>query len=454
MTGAMRGELPKVVVVGGGFGGAYAARALLRRTRGAVDLTIVSSTNYLLFAPLLPEAACGAIEPRHVVVPLRHMLPHARVVTGTVDSIDVHARQAHVQLPDGVERTLAWDRLIVAPGGVPNVIPIPGLLERAVGVKSLAECIWLRNHVIALLELAEAEPDEQRRRELLTFVFVGGGYAGVEMLAELESMVRRIVRYYPRIDRAELDWVLVDAAPRLLRELNEPLSRYVTQRLTRRGIRVLSRTTIEHVDGTLLRLSSGERLRSETLVWAAGVAPSPLVQTLGVPLERGRVRVDEQLRVPGAPDVWALGDCASVPNAAEDGRPCPPTAQHAQRQAKRVGHNVAASIGFGSAKPFRHPNRGSVATLGVGDGVAQMGAIRMRGPVAWFAARGYHLLALPTLSRRVRVALDWTSQLLLPADVGQLGQLGHPPRLDEATAAGTGHHALERARPHAGSRST
>lgn len=438
-------QLPKVVVVGGGFGGAYAARALLRRTRGAVDLTIVSATNYLLFAPLLPEAACGAIEPRHVVVPLRHMLPHARVVTGTVERFDVPARHAQVLLPDGVRRTLEWDRLIVAPGGVPNVIPIPGLLERAVGVKSLAECIWLRNHVIALLELAEAEPDEARKRELLTFVFVGGGYAGVEMVAELESMVRRILRHYPRIQRTEMDWVLVDAAPRLLRELNEPLSAYVTDRLRRRGIRVLSRATVEQVDGTLIRLSTGERVRAETLVWAAGVAPNPLVQTLGVPLVRNRVPVDEQLRVTGIPNVWALGDCASVPNAAEAGRPCPPTAQHAQRQAKRVGLNVAASIGFGREREFRHPNRGSVATLGVGDGVAQLGPLRLRGPLAWFAARAYHLFALPSMSRRIRVALDWTTQLLLPADIGQLGQLGHPPRLDEPGAAGTGQHAFDRA---------
>lgn len=438
------GSLPKVVVVGGGFGGAYAARALLRRSRAAVDLTIVSATNYLLFAPLLPEAACGAIEPRHVVVPLRHMLPDARVVTGSVDSIDVDGRRATVVLPDGMQRELAWDRLILAPGGVPNIIPIPGLLDRAVGVKSLAECIWLRNHVIAMLELAEVEPDEQRRRELLTFVFVGGGYAGIEMLAELESMVRRTLRHYPRVDRSELDWVLVDAAPRILRELDERLSTYVTERLVRRGIRVLSRTTIEQVDGTLLRLSSGERLRAETLVWAAGVAPSPLVRELGVPLERNRVPVDEQLRVLGARDVWALGDCAHVPNPAEGGRPCPPTAQHALRQAKRVGLNVAASLGYGTAGTFSHPNRGSVATLGVGDGVAQLGPVRLRGRLAWFAARGYHLLALPTASRRLRVAMDWAAHLMLPSEVAQLGQLGHPPRLDDDAASGTGRHVLAR----------
>ncbi|MCZ4495920.1 MAG: FAD-dependent pyridine nucleotide-disulfide oxidoreductase [Thermoleophilia bacterium] len=431
----MTGRLPRVVVVGGGFGGAYTARALLRRTRGAVDLTIVSATNYLLFAPLLPEAACGAIEQRHVVIPLRHMLPHARVVTGVVDSVDIAGRRADVELPDGVRRTIEWDRLVLAPGGVPNIFPVPGLLDRAVGVKSLAECTWLRNHVIAQLELAESEPDEHRRRELLTFVFVGGGYAGIEMLAELEAMVRRILRWYPRLNRSEFDWVLVDAAPRILGELPERLSGYVHERLTRRRIRVLSRTTIAHVDGTEIVLSTGERLRSETLVWAAGVAPSPLVATLGVPLQRGRLPVDAELQVPGASGVWALGDCASVPNGAEEGRPCPPTAQHALRQAKLVGLNVAASIGFGTASTFRHPNRGSVATLGLGDGVAQMGPITMRGPLAWFAARGYHLLAVPTLSRKIRVALDWTTQLLLPADIGQLGQAGRRPRLDDVVGA-------------------
>lgn len=439
--------LPRVVVVGGGFGGAYSARALLRRTHNAVDLTIVSATNYLLFAPLLPEAASGAIEPRNVVVPLRHMLPHARVVTGVVDRVDVAARQAHVLLPDGVERSIEWDRLVLAPGGVPMVPPIPGLLDRAVGVKTVAECIWLRNQVIALLELAEAEPDERRRRELLTFVFVGGGYAGIEMVAELESMVRRILRWYPRIDHGELQWVLVDAGPRILRELDERQSGYVSERLRRRGIRLLTRTTIERVEGTTMQLSSGERLCAETLVWAAGVSPSPLVQTLGVPLERGRVRVDEQLRVPDAPFVWALGDCAFVPNAAEDGALCPPTAQHALRQAKRAGRNVAASLGYGSAQTFAHPNRGSVATLGIGDGVAQMGPIHMRGRLAWFAARGYHLLALPTVSRRLRVIVDWTMQLLLPSEVGQLGQLGHPPRLDAPLATTIGQHVIERGSP-------
>lgn len=436
------GSLPRVVVVGGGFGGAYAARRLLRRTRGAVDLTIVSTTNYLLFAPLLPEAAAGAIEPRHVVVPLRHMLPHARVVTGTVTDLSLPARHASVLLPDGVRRELEWDRLVLAPGGVPNVVPIPGLLDRAVGVKSLAECMWLRNQVISMLELAEAEPDEARRRELLTFAFVGGGYAGVEMVAELEAMVRRMLRAYPRIDPAELQWVLLDAGPRILRELDEPLAEYVTQRLVRRGIRVLSRTTIERVEGTVLHLSSGERLRSETLVWAAGVAPSPLMKQLGVELDRGRVRVDDELRVPGAPGVWALGDCALVPNAAEGGRPCPPTAQHALRQAKRVGLNVAASLGYGTAATFQHPNRGSVATLGLGDGVAQLGPVRLRGRLAWFAARGYHLLAVPTVARRLRVAIDWAGQLVLPPDVGQLGQLGRPPRLDEASAPAAGGHGL------------
>ena len=350
-----------------------------------------------------------------------------------------------MRLPDGVEREIAWDRIILAPGGVPFVPPIPGLVERAVGVKTVAECIWLRNHVIALLELAEAEPDEARRRELLTFVFVGGGYAGVEMVAELESMTRRALRWYPRVERSELQWLLVDAAPRILRELPEHQSEYVDERLRRRGIRVMTRTTIDRVEGTMLQLSSGERLHTETLVWAAGVAPSPLVATLGTPTERGRIRVDDQLRVPEFADVWALGDCASVPNAAEEGRPCPPTAQHALRQAKRVGLNVAASLGYGSPKAFRHPNRGSVATLGVGDGVAQLGPIALRGWPAWFAARTYHLLALPTISRRLRVALDWTTQLLLPSEVVQLGQLGHPPRLDDTSlTAGTGQHALER----------
>lgn len=433
MAAPDRQHVPRVVVVGGGFGGAYTARALLKRTRADIDVTVISTDNFLLFTPLLPEAACGAIEPRHVVVPLRQMLPGGRVIVGEVTSVDTASRRVTVQQGES-QRVVEWDRLVLAPGGVPRVLPIPGLVEHAIGVKSLAEGVWLRNHVIDMLERADSEPDAVVRRRLLGFVVVGGGYAGVEFVAELQAMCRRVLAYYPGIDRSEISWSLVDAGPGILREIGGDLGDYARDRLVRRGIRVLSQTTIVRLTEDAAELSTGEVVPARTVVWAAGVAPSPLVRGVGE-LDRDRLVVDSELRVPGVADVWALGDCAAVPNAADAGAYCPPTSQHALRQARAVARNVAASLGYGRAAAFSHANKGGLATLGTYDGVAKVMGVRLRGFPAWWLARSYHLLAMPTLGRKLRVALDWTTQLLTGYDPVHVGQIGNPPRLGSSAPA-------------------
>jgi NADH dehydrogenase len=427
-----------VVVVGGGFGGAYAARSLLRRTAGRVDVTLVSRDNFMLFTPLLPEAASGSVEPRHVVVPLRQMCRGARLVVGEVTGIDRDARTVHVRREQGragaqplADVDLRFDGLVLAPGGVPRLADVPGLVEAAIGARTLEEAIWLRNHVLAVLEQADAETDPERRCRLLSFVFVGGGYAGVEMLAELEDMAAGALHFYPRIERSDLRWVLVEASPRILGELPARLGAYARRQLEDRRIEVRTATTLTAATAQGVTLSTGEEIGCETLVWAAGVVGSPLVAALGAPLDaRGRVIVDAHLRVPGTERIWALGDCAAVPNAADGGRPCPPTSQHALREAWAVARNVAAAFGHGEAAPFRYRALGGLATLGLRKGVAQILGIRVRGLPAWFAARTYHLLALPTVGRRLRVVLDWTVQLVSPRDVVQLGRLGRPARLD------------------------
>ena len=404
-----------LLIVGGGFAGAYVARLLGRR--GA---TIVSPDNFMLYTPMLPEAASGTLEPRHVVVPLRMMAPHAELLLGRVTTIDWDGRAASVETDAGT-LTVRWERLVLALGSVPRSLPIPGLAEHALGFKDLADAIHLRNHVLRELEAADAEVDHERVARHLTFVFVGAGYAGVEALAELSDLVDDAMRFYPRL-RARPRWVLVDAADRILPEVPERLARYAAKELSERGIDIRTSTTLESVDADEAVLSSGERIETHTLVWTAGVRAHSLVSQLGVPVDdRGRVQVDETLRVVGLDDVWALGDCAAVPNRATPGRVDPPTSQHALRQARRLARNLQ-----GDVEPYEYGMLGQVATLGRYKGIADVLGIRIRGFPGWFVTRTYHLYQLPLLSRKLRVVVDWTVALLFRRDIVELGTLGHP----------------------------
>jgi NADH:ubiquinone reductase (H+-translocating) len=409
-----------VLVLGGGFAGAYVARLL--GERGA---TIVSPENFMLFTPLLPEAASGTLEPRHTVVPLRAMCPHAELLLGSATAIDIEARTASVAT-DGGDYRVRWDELVLALGAVPRTVPVPGLAEHGLSFKTLDEAIHLRNHVLRELESADAELDDGARRERLTFVFVGAGYAGVEALAELSDLAADAVRYYPRLRDVPRRWVLVDAAPKILPEIPSRLGDYAAQELEGRGVEIHVGTTLESVSGREVVLGDGTRIPARTLVWTAGVRPNPLLRELGVPLDdRGRVEVDEFLRVRGQDHVWSLGDCARVPNARAD-HPDPPTCQHALRQARQLAKNIV-----GDPQPYGYRMLGQVATLGRYKGIADVLGLRLRGFPGWFVTRSYHLYQLPLLPRKLRVVVDWTVALLFRRDIVELSLLGHPHGLED-----------------------
>ncbi len=407
-----------MLVVGGGFAGGYVAREL--GSRGA---TIVSKENFMLYTPLLPEAASGTLEPRHCVVPLREMCPHAELILGAVTELDLEAHTATVETDEGTQ-TVAWRELVLALGAVPRTLPVPGLSEHALSFKSLADAIYLRNHVLHQLEAADAALDEEERARRLAFVFVGAGYAGVEALAELSDLTEDALRRYPRLRSTPRRWVLVDAAPRILPEIPPPLGDYAATELRKRGIEIHVDTTLESVSAGEAVLGNGTRIATNTTVWTAGVAPNPVLREWPLPLdEKGRVEVDELLRVRGHEHVWSLGDCALVPNTRSD-RPDPPTCQHALRQARRLAKNLT-----GPPEPYGYRMLGQVATLGRHKGIAEVLGLRLRGFVGWWVTRSYHLYQLPLLQRKVRVVVDWTVALFFRRDIAELGQLGHPEQL-------------------------
>lgn len=420
MPTAERDARGGTLVVGGGFAGAYVARLL-----GGRGCTVVSPENFMLFTPMLPEAASGTLEPRHVVVPLRAMCPHAELLLGTATGLDVEARTLEVETEAG-PHLVRWQRLVLALGAVPRTLPIPGLGEHALGFKSLADAIALRNHVLRQLEAAAAETEAAAAERHLAFVFVGAGYAGVEALAELADLVRDALRFYPGLRERRQRWVLVDMAPKILPEIPSRLGDYAARELESRGVEIHVGTGLDSVEERAATLSDGTRVETETVVWTAGVKPNPLLERWGLPLDdRGRVVCDALLRVQGREDVWALGDCAHVPNGANGGRPDPPTSQHALRQARRLVRNLT-----GEPRPYRYRSLGQVATLGRYKGVADVLGLRLRGFPAWFFTRTYHLYQLPLAQRKLRVVADWTVSLAFRRDVVELGMLGHPRPLE------------------------
>ncbi len=416
----------RILIVGGGFIGMYAARRLERLVRDGHGVTLVNPENFMQYQPFLPEVASGTIDPRAVVVPLRQVLRTTALLIGEVELIDHDARLASVRLPDGSVREEPYDILVLGAGSRSRPLPIPGLAERGIGFKTVTEAIHLRNRLLSNLDSASETANEDLRRSLLTFVFVGGGYAGVEALAELEDLTRGVLGLYPMLRAADLRWVLVEAADRILPELGEDLADYARDRLKERGIEVRLRTRLESaLDGWIV-LSDGERFRADTLVWTAGVKPSPLARRSGLPTdEAGRILVDEQLRVVGVPDAWAGGDVAAVPDR-YTGTITPPSAQYALRQARRLADNLAASVEGRPGRPFTWRNLGGLCALGRYRGVAKVLGVKLRGFPAWFLHRSYHLAQMPTAGRKVRIMLDWTVALFFRRDVSQLGSLEHP----------------------------
>jgi NADH dehydrogenase len=410
------------LVLGGGFAGSYVARFL-----GERGSTIVSRENFMLYTPILPEAASGTLEPRHVVVPLRLMCRHADLVLGRATALDADEHTITVETEVGPAR-IHYERLVVALGAVARTLPIPGLAEHGLGFKSLTDAINLRNHVLRQLELADAALTADDAKRHLSFVFVGAGYAGVEALAELSDLIRDTSPFYPRLKGVRQRWVLVDAAPKILPDIPARLGEYAARELWKRGVDIRVSTTLDAVEEGAAVLSDGSRLETETLVWTAGVKANPLLGRLGLPLdERGRVIVDPTLRVEGMDCVWALGDCARVPNEATPGSFDPPTCQHALRQARRLAKNLT-----GAPRPYRYRMLGQVATLGRHKGIADVFGLPLRGFLGWFVTRTYHLYQLPLFTRKLRVVVDWTVALFFRRDIAELGMLGHPEPLRDA----------------------
>jgi len=429
------------VIAGGGFGGFYAAHALERLLPAqSARVTLVNEANFLLYTPLLPGAAGATLDPRHVVVPLRSQLRRTDLVIGQVTGADPGRGTLAVKRIDGEPVELVYDQLIVALGSVSRTLPIPGLAEHAIGLKSLSDATALRNQVLTCLDIAESIEDPARRAEYLGFVFVGAGYAGVEGLAELQDFAAQAIELYPRCRAQGMRWVLVEARERIMQEVPVSLSAFAERELRARGIEVRTNTTLLEVGASAATLSDEETIATRTVVWTAGVKPSPAVAALGLPLDpQGRVVVDRTMRVSDtAPDggassatVWAIGDCAAVPDASRAGSFCPPTAQHAIRQGRLVARNVAATLAGGAPRPFRYRTKGVVAELGRNQAVAITLGIRWRGLPAWFIARTYHLLLMPGFGRRLRLLADWNVALLFGRDASSPGRLGSATPLDD-----------------------
>jgi NADH:ubiquinone reductase (H+-translocating) len=421
-----------VVIAGGGFGGFYAARTLEKvLPPQAARITLVNDVNFMLYTPLLPGAAAGTLEPRHVVVPLREELKRTHLRLGTVTGSRPEDKTLQVRtLKDTIE-DLKYDHLVVALGSVSRTLPIPGLAEHGIGFKSLPEAIELRNHVLRTLEVAETLEDPEERKKWLTYVFVGAGYAGLEGLAELQDFAADVIDLYPRCRTQGMRWILVEARDRIMPEIPAPLADFATRELRGRGIAIRTSTTLDAVDQDSATLSGGEVIPTRTLVWTAGVKPHPVIAQLGLPLDGGgRIKVDSTLRVEGHDAIWALGDAAAVPDPAKKGQqPTPPTAQHAIRQGKVAGRNVAAAIGSGKIRPFTFKTKGVFVDMGQGQAVATTLGIRWRGLLAWWLARSYHLAMLPGTKRKWRLLIDWNIQLIFGRDASELGGLGRAPGL-------------------------
>jgi NADH dehydrogenase len=421
----------RIVIVGGGYVGSKTARHLRKHLSGAeAEVTVLDPRSYMTYQPFLAEAAAGSVEPRHVVVPLREILEGCRVFTAEATGIDRATHTVTMRVAAGHVEQLGYDVLIVVPGSVSKTLPIPGLAEHGIGFKTLEEAIYLRNHVLSRLDQVASTMDLELRRRLLTFLFVGGGYAGVEAMAEVEDMARQALESYD-IEQHEMRWVLVEAMDRILPEVSASLASYTVGVLKKRGFEIHLGTTLKSAENCHMVLGDGTEFDADTLVWTAGVRPSPMLAKTDLPLDmRGRIRCSATLEVDDSPGVFAAGDSAAVPDLTkkEPGAMCPPSAQHAARQAKRLAKNVVASLHGQRLGRYRHANLGSVASLGLYQGVAQIYGVKLRGFPAWALHRTYHLATMPTAHRKARIAADWLLSLPFRRQVVATSELQDPRR--------------------------
>ncbi|GAA1797745.1 NAD(P)/FAD-dependent oxidoreductase [Actinomadura chokoriensis] len=414
---------PRIVIVGAGFAGFHAARTLSRVARGRAELVVINPTDYFLYVPLLPEVAGGLLDPRRVAVSLTAALPQARLVLGEADAIDPDARTVSYVDPEGGRGEAGYDRLILAAGSVNKLLPIPGVAEHAHGFRGIPEALYLRDHIIRQMELADAADDAEERAARCTFVVVGAGYTGVEVAAQGALLTRALRRRLPRL-RDEARWLLLDLAPRVLPELDERLSSTADRVLRGRGVEVLTGRSVEDAESDGVRLTGGRHVPTRSLIWCVGVRPDPLVESLGLETKKGRLVVDEYLNVPGRPEIFACGDAAAVPDPNRPGEVTPMTAQHAVRQGKRAARNVAASYGTGARGPYRHRELGFLVDLGGAQAAANPLHVPLSGLPAKAVTRGYHLLSLP--GNRARTAADWALNAVLSRQLVQLGLVRSP----------------------------
>jgi NADH dehydrogenase len=448
----MRTDPLRIVILGGGFGGLYTALRLEKRLPrdGSVEVTLVNRDNFFLFTPMLHEVAASDLDITHIVSPIRSLLTRTRFFSGDVTDVDLNARR--VTLCHGAtrhEHVLEYDHLVLALGSITNFYNLPGLETHALTMKSLGDAIQVRNRLIAHLEEADGECAVATRRPLLTFVVAGGGFAGVETMAAINDFVRDALAYYPQLDEGLLRMVLVHGGSELLSELDDQLGAYARGKLGERGVEIHTGVHVTEVTSTEVRLTSGAVIPSHFVVWTAGTSPHPLLGRLPVSLDHGRVMVDEQMQVPDRPGVWAIGDCAVIPNP-RTGKPHPPTAQHAIRQGRVLADNILATIEGRRARPFDFTTIGQLAAIGKRTGVARIFGVNFSGFLAWWLWRSIYLMKLPRFDRKVRVALDWTLDLFFSKDIVQFvteraPSQSHQTRGSAETAAMVG--AVMRAEP-------
>ncbi|MFD3521780.1 NAD(P)/FAD-dependent oxidoreductase [Streptomyces sp. NPDC058653] len=478
-----------------------ALRLQQKLRRGEAEVVVVSPNAYMTYQPFLPEAAAGSISPRHVVVPLRRVLPGCTIIVGEARSIDHAKRVATLVTPaseeeaatraatNGTEPTasestaskpngpesngpeptgayadhlaaerlaadrpangdladrppgsfeMTYDELVLAPGSVSRTLPVPGLADHGIGFKTVEEAIALRNHVLEQMDIASSTRDPELRDAALTYVFVGGGYAGVEALAELADMARYATRYYHNVKAEDLKWILVEASDRILPEVGHDMGKYAVRELRARNIDVRLETRLDSCENRVAVLSDGARFPTRTLVWTAGVKPHPILAASDLPLDkRGRLICTAKLAVDGVEHAWSAGDAAAVPDLAADdpGAECAPNAQHAVRQARVLAENIVSSLRGEQQHDYRHRYAGSVASLGLHKGVAHVYGRKLKGYPAWLMHRVYHLSRVPTFNRKARVLAEWTLAGLFKREIVSLGSLEHP-RAEFELAAG------------------
>jgi NADH dehydrogenase len=413
------GTRNRIVIVGAGFAGFHASRALLRTLDSDTELVVVNKTDYFLYLPLLPQVMAASLDPRRVTIALAKSLPGARVALGAVDKVALDRHEITYTDPEGGTHTMGYDRLVIAAGSVNKLLPIPGVSEHAHGFRGINEALYLRDHVIRQIELAGATDDQELRDARCTFVVVGAGYTGTEVAAQGPPLTKAVAGDYTALRGQRIRWLLLDLAPKVLPELDPRLSRVADGLLRRRGVEVLTGTSVQEATDDGVRLTNGEFARTRTIVWCVGVRPDPLTEATGLPTQKGRIVVDPTLAVPGHPGVFVCGDCAAVPDLTRPGEVTAMTAQHAVRQGKLAGLNVMASLRDGPLSRYKHHDLGFVVDLGGLDAAANPLGIPLSGLPAGVVTRGYHLAAMP--GNRLRTLVDWTADALLGRQTVQLG---------------------------------